>query len=314
MYDKRLIYLDYLEAGEKKKTAGFVKLIWQGRQCRIQVNISGLYETDTGKFELHVLQEENAVVLDRLYMEKGKCLYYRVFMMEELQQLGIFWERLQGIRIHLSRQRLIQAMWQAMPEAEPTGQKPETRKEPETRLEVAEQKPEPEIRPKAAGQEPETRLEAEAAEQKPETRPEMAEKVPARKVQEVIGQLPKAGDRMQICDDKWEQLSRIYPVIHPFGDDKEYLSVAPRDFVVLTREYQPLANNSFLLHGFYNYHHVILGKIEGQGQERIYLGVPGVYHEREKVVAVMFGFDSFECAREPAETGTFGYYMKQVEI
>ena len=84
--------------------------------------------------------------------------------------------------------------------------------------------------------------------------------------------------------------------------------------MVLTREYQPLANNSFLLHGFYNYHHVILGKIEEQGQESIYLGVPGVYHEREKVVAVMFGFDSFECAREPAETGTFGYYMKQVEI
>ena len=282
MYDKRLIYLDYLEAGEKKKTAGFVKLIWQGRQCRIQVNISGLYETDTGKFELHVLQEENTVVLDRLYMEKGKCLYYRVFMMEELQQLGIFREQLWGIRIPLSRQRLIQAMWQVTPKAE-----------------VAEQKPE-------------TRPEAEPTEQKPE--PEVAEKVPVRKVQEVIGQLPKAGDRMQICDDKWEQLSRIYPVIHPFGDDKEYLSVAPGDFVVLTREYQPLANNSFLLHGFYNYHHVILGKIEEQGQESIYLGVPGVYHEREKVVAVMFGFDSFECAREPAETGTFGYYMKQVEI
>ena len=103
-------------------------------------------------------------------------------------------------------------------------------------------------------------------------------------------------------------------MIHPFGDEKQYLSVAPKDFVVLTRQYQPLANNSFLLHGFYNYHHIILGRIPRSGQEQFYLGVPGVFYEREKAVAIMFGFESFECAKEPAETGTFGYYMKRVEI
>ena len=88
---------------------------------------------------------------------------------------------------------------------------------------------------------------------------------------------------------------------------------------MLTKEYQPLSGNSFLLHGFYNYNHIILGKLQDSNDEctgsaNYYIGVPGVYYEREKAVAIMFGFNSFECNREPATTGTFGYYMKKVEI
>ena len=69
-------------------------------------------------------------------------------------------------------------------------------------------------------------------------------------------------------------------------------------------------NNSFLLHGFYNYRHVILGK-EGEVH---YLGVPGVFYEREKMVALMFGFEAFECCGGKAEPGKFGYYLRRVRI
>ena len=122
-----------------------------------------------------------------------------------------------------------------------------------------------------------------------------------------------------IYDNKWRQLEVTFPHIHPFADEREYLSIAPKDLVVLTNTYQPLAGNSFLLHGYYNYHHIILGKITKNAEnikpeETFYVGVPGVFHEREKAVAIMFGFESFECAANKAETGTFGYYMKRVEI
>ena len=79
---------------------------------------------------------------------------------------------------------------------------------------------------------------------------------------------------------------------------------------------QILINNSFLLHGFYNYRHLILGKdcrIGGGGDMCFYLGVPGVFFEREKMVAVMFGFEGFECAG-PVEIGKFGYYLRSVEL
>jgi len=42
--------------------------------------------------------------------------------------------------------------------------------------------------------------------------------------------------------------------------------------------------------------------------------VPGNFYEREKQVALMFGFESFECQKEPAQVGDFGYYMIPVEL
>lgn len=118
-----------------------------------------------------------------------------------------------------------------------------------------------------------------------------------------------------IENDKWKQLQQIYKNIHPYGDERTYLSIEPKDFIILNHQFQNLVNNSFLLHGYYNYKYLVLGKIiKEEGKEQYYIGVPGVYHEREKAVAIMFGFESFECEKEPAETGTFGYYLKQVEI
>ena len=128
-------------------------------------------------------------------------------------------------------------------------------------------------------------------------------------------------------EDKWQQLRALYPVCHPFGEHEDYIVIAPKDFIVLRREYQNLVSNSFLLHSFYNYHHVILGKMGSDGSGNYYIGVPGNYFEREKKVAVMFGFEGFaQSARKndssvtrkseqtQIETGAFGYYMKQVEI
>lgn len=118
----------------------------------------------------------------------------------------------------------------------------------------------------------------------------------------------------ELQPDKWEQLRRTYPVIHPIREEEEYLKISPRDFVIFTEKYQELVHNSFLLHGYYNYKHLILGKKEKGGETIYYLGVPGTFHEREKAVAVMFGFEAFDGKREPAENGDFGYYLRRVEI
>jgi len=117
-----------------------------------------------------------------------------------------------------------------------------------------------------------------------------------------------------ISTDKWEQLTQMYPQIHPFGDKRVYLSISPKDFVVLCRQYQKMAQNSFLLHGFYNYHHLLLGRMRNGEEWDYYLGVPGNFYTREKMVAEMFGFEAFEGEKDPASPGDFGYYMKRVDI
>lgn len=119
-----------------------------------------------------------------------------------------------------------------------------------------------------------------------------------------------------ILSDKWQQLMQVYPVVHPYEDERQYVSIEPKDFVIMSGDYQHLANNSFLLHGFYNYRHIILGKEKdaADASGSFYLGVPGVYYEREKMVALMFGFEAFECSGGRAEPGKFGYYLRKVKI
>lgn len=119
-----------------------------------------------------------------------------------------------------------------------------------------------------------------------------------------------------LLPDKWEQLKKQYEILHPFGDEREFISIRPADFVIMTQQYQKLVHNSFLLHGYFNYRHLILGRdmlLEGNDDSCFYLGVPGVFYEREKMVAIMFGFEGFETEGK-VEDGKFGYYMRKVEI
>lgn len=115
-------------------------------------------------------------------------------------------------------------------------------------------------------------------------------------------------------EDKWQQLCKKYPNVHPFPDKNTFLAIKPEDFIVLQKEYQKLVQNSFLLHGFYNYGHMILGKLSEEENTPVYVGVPGVYYEREKQAAQMFGFVGFESAEHPVQAGSYGYYMIEVEL
>ena len=76
------------------------------------------------------------------------------------------------------------------------------------------------------------------------------------------------------------------------------------------------SNNSFLLHGYYNYRHLLL--IEDG--EQLKLGVPGIYHEKEANAARAFGFGEFIPAErisdlpaeEDQEEEEFGYWCVPV--
>lgn len=90
----------------------------------------------------------------------------------------------------------------------------------------------------------------------------------------------------------------------PEGDGKRRIV----QLAVLEEEmiFRNFSHNSFLLHGYYNYGHIIIDETATEPR----LGVPGNYYERERMVATMFGFPYFEPARDKdtIEAGTFGYY------
>lgn len=83
-----------------------------------------------------------------------------------------------------------------------------------------------------------------------------------------------------------------------------------QEIAMLPRCEWRVANNSFLLHGYYNYHYLILLEEENQ----MWLGVPGIYHRKEAKAAEVFGFTRFVQAEqdESEENEMFGYWCRKV--
>lgn len=116
----------------------------------------------------------------------------------------------------------------------------------------------------------------------------------------------------------WNRMQQRYARVLAFDYDKgcEILSIKPQDIGLLPREIWVYGNNSFLLHGYYNYRHLILAKLDNpQGEPRYLLGVPGHYFSNEKYMATMFGFPHFVIARkQPDGDGRFGYWYTDIRL
>lgn len=135
---------------------------------------------------------------------------------------------------------------------------------------------------------------------------------------EKLQELDRLEQEAQSENRLWNQLQRRYAKVLAFDYDKgcEILSIKPQDIGLLPREIWVYGNNSFLLHGFYNYRHLILAKLNNpEGAPRYLLGVPGHYFSNEKYMASMFGFPHFVLARkQPEEDGRFGYWYTDIRL
>lgn len=99
---------------------------------------------------------------------------------------------------------------------------------------------------------------------------------------------------------------------------RTYKKVQRQDLASLPRCEWKLANNGFLLHGYHNYHHLILVEEE----ENCWLGVPGIYHQKEAKAAESFGFPQFirfdsveieTSEEERNEQEDFGYWCRHIK-
>ena len=445
-FQKKIIYLDYVERKNKIKNGGVIKGEARGDESRVQIHIRGLYPTDSCRGELILLSEGEGYPADTIYLRYGTAEYAGIWHNEDLAGTGIPYEGCDGIIIKLSETRFLRGIWRNREKHKAETPEPVPQNKPEPAMLAAaqtaedvvhaeryqapmveEQYQEPmaavqTMRPVSAAQtvldayddtvlepqpmpgneemrqdEPgveglqpmpeaeEPRQDAapageieqdlsphEPATEAPQPMPEAGEPWNDEPEAEATNPMPEAGESWnekpgvaepqpmpeaeehqprhewqqaaplaeeeaqsyepepvseapflrsqrkmqagQISPNKWEQLNRIYPKIQPFGDVREYLSIAPCDFVILSEHYQEMVQNSFLLHGYYNYGHLILTKIKEGIDDNYYLGVPGVYYEREKQAALLFGFEGFEGDGDAVQDGSFGYYMKRVEI
>ena len=135
---------------------------------------------------------------------------------------------------------------------------------------------------------------------------ETVEEFPEKKEQETVEESSEKKDLRK--DDRDIDLQNFR---------RQIMKIQRGEISILPRCEWKLANNNFLLHGYYNYRHLVL--IDEGNQLK--LGVPGIYHEREARAAATFGFPEFiaeadvNVTLEPQERNEnqqFGYWCRQV--
>ena len=128
--------------------------------------------------------------------------------------------------------------------------------------------------------------------------------------------LPKGYNKnLQMKQAVDEKLFEQEDSVNVFDDDYYYdcIEVTPETLRKLPVEDEVIVNNSFLIHGFYNYKHLLLGRVrENENHTRYFIGVPGMYSNRDRFMASMFGFDNFKKShRSDFSNPYFGYWYQE---
>lgn len=135
---------------------------------------------------------------------------------------------------------------------------------------------------------------------------------------EVLRYLQETEDVTADPEKLWQELRKSYPKIQPFDYESgcEILTIRPQDIGRLPRESWVYGNNSFLLHGYYNFRYIILFRLGNKdGRARYLIGVPGHYYSSEKYMASMFGFPNFVLSKkQPPNDGRFGYWYTDIRV
>ena len=116
--------------------------------------------------------------------------------------------------------------------------------------------------------------------------------------------------------DPFEKLFVRAEYIDAFDDDYFYdcIEVSPEKLKCLNQNEIDIAGNSFLLHGYYNFRHILFGRVrDNLDNTKYFIGVPGMYCNRERYMASMFGFNNFKKShRSDYANPYFGYWYQEI--
>lgn len=320
---KRFVaYIYSYENGEKNENIGFAKMELRAKEGRMEIHIRGAAPVQKGvRVNLFIREQEEivAIPLGEMPMQGGRGNFLTAFELENVMGTDLNFWKMEGIlllaedgSIFMSRWKEGEPLW-VMPEHIRFWEKEQEEKESVSQ-ELKQTEPKKTLKPEQPGteqREPEQlKPEQSGTEQQvPEQpKPEQQETDP---LQETVSatELPVRNIYPQ-CD--WETCWEFLLANHEhFAFYKEgeitCAKIELKHIRELPRRYWYLGNNSFLLHGFFNYRYLVVGKME---ERTWFIGVPGIYQAQERVMATIFGFPEF--MPEPVEN-QFGYWYRIVE-
>ncbi len=285
-FQRFVTYINVYEKNSKIRNVGFAKIDRQGEQCKMEIHMKGTgYSGISCPVYLFVRNQEKleGLFIGKIQMTNGTGDGRFLLNGNDINQSGYGIEQIGGFLIFATEQIMFASLWDDK----------ELKRE---QFVLAEKNPASEgaLTPRqepADDKEPPTVMAAEA--------------VP----QPII-------EKEEPWEVKWQFMLENYPVLTPFEGEDEILCIRLelKELRLLPKRYWYLGNNSFLLHGFFNYRYLILGVMQQEEKKRWFLGVPGVFQSQEKVMAAIFGFPEYK-SEKPAEqkTDQFGYWYRFLE-
>ena len=311
MYKRQIAYLDLIEYGEKKGSKGFCKWEQKNGVHTLSFSISGLSQRQSGL--ARILAEEK--VLGEIQIQNGRASETFVIKDSAVDGDSFF----SKIRIPIEEGCELLAEFETdtvcnkqtgAGHKEMGSVQVGMKSQDAAKAQVIEKL-----------QEPEAQVMEEAQELSESQVAENVQRTPEPEEMEAVKAVFRDGDFIRPDSEKdeepslislWDILATTHECIHPFSTEAEYYRITLEDILLLKEKYHILRKNQFLFHGYYNYKYLILGKKE-EDSEEYWLGVPGIYHEREKMAARMYGFEKFEGAKTRYGVGDLGYYLITVE-
>ena len=337
---KRFIrYLYEYEGNQKKRNVGFVKVEQDGKETTISVHGKGLCGKSNENISCYLIKLDSEMG-NILFVPAGEiqigmiscggCFCYT----EELiragygkteQSVGQTCEKkddICGLGLGDPKEAFYVALWNEEMygdldiarakvfqefDSEKTAEESKSIKNtPEKAAEVETQFGDDEETENLEEEQPEKKEQETVEESSEKKEQETVEELPEKKEQETVEESSEKKDLKK--DDRDTDLQNFR---------RQIMKIQRGEISILPRCEWKLANNNFLLHGYYNYRHLVL--IDEGNQLK--LGVPGIYHEREARAAATFGFPEFiaeadvNVTLEPQERNEnqqFGYWCRQV--
>lgn len=287
-------YLYEYENGIRIRNIGFIKMEKKENQCLIQIHGKGVDFGPEKKLEVYVFYIENGACVGVLQgtMEETSPVISCILKFDKEDMGGEEqFDGVAGIVIQNSAGQKYAAVWTDTPvDVE------------NMRIGSEEQIPE-----ESDAEEVKT----EEADSREERQEEVRQEEPVHET--LVEHVERLVEKQEVLTLPEEEVDEY---IQP--KTRTYEKIQRKDISRLPRKEWKLANNSFLLHGFYNYHHLMF--IEEEGNR--WIGVPGIYHEKEMAAARAFGFPQFHritdtdvsLSKEEKNTyDDFGYWCRRVE-
>lgn len=315
---KRFItYLYDYTGAVKGKNAGFVKVDMRGNQCRLEIHVRGLGQVTEQGVIYFIIEDSglNGVKVGEMEILRGQGDYGTIIKCNPIGDSPYQFGQIAGVCVTYGDHQMAASKWKEDPNLQFALQDIHIWEPPQLEPEEELQKQE-KLQPKADASAAQIRQETHSepvAQQLEQSASSETQQPTTSAAQQTAHPMAQAAAQETDWTKTWKQLQAQNEKLE-FRKERngDWIKMDIKAIRSLPKRNWYLGNNSFLVHGFFNYHYLILGREMDGDKERWYLGVPGFYQQQERVMATIFGFPEFFNSQNGAEP--FGYWIHTVEI